>query len=988
MPMGALPALDPDSSGSSRGTAAAVPIPLADGTSAPAGMGAAQIDVRAYGDGLLGRHAEQLVASGISSEVARERGYRSVSTKAELKRLGFGERQLNAPTLLIPLHGVNGDSVGYQSRPDEPRVANGKPIKYETPSGSRMVLDVHPRARMQIGDPKVPILITEGIKKGDAAVSRGLCCVALLGVWNWRGTNEHGGKVALSDWESVALNGRSVYVVFDSDLMEKPPVYQALVRLKDFLKIRHAVVRLIYLPPGPVGEKVGLDDFLALGKTVEDLLALATDQLRPAPNQVNRARGLPYRETEAGIVWDKETRDGRVEVPLTNFTARIAAQIVRDDGVEEHRELEIAAKVAGQACLVRIPASSFEGAAWVIRYLGAEAVISPGFGARDHVRAAIQLLSGKIPERRVFAHTGWRRIGGTWFYLVGGGAIGRDGRATDIVIELPEALGLFELPDPPNGELSSRAVRAALRILDMAPDRVMVPLLGAVCRAVLGDSDVSLHLSGPTGTGKTAIAAVIQQFFGARMDAKHLPASWSSTANSLEETAFAAKDALLVVDDFAPTGSLCDVQRLHREADRLLRAVGNRAGRQRMRADCSQRPIRPPRGLIVSTGEDVPRGQSLRARLLVLQAAREDLNWSVLTEVQSDTAAGLRATAMSGFVRWVAAHYEELRRFGGDREAALRGAMSRGTHRRTPSNLASVALGWEAFLSWTREDGLLGQTEIDTLWRRVLKTLSELAGEQGEQISQGDPARRFVELLGQVLAAGRAHVATTNGGRPESAEVWGWRWSPDGDEWRALGNLVGWVNGEGVFLLPDAAYAAVQALGREGGEQISVTIGTLKRRLREGGFLQAVDEARETLTVRRTIGGVRRDVLHLSAASLQCNQPDQPDHDRQGQPTGRITGMEWSGPGQVSAKTRPPQVPPLEKVLLNWSGWSGLLIPPGEVQRQTATAGVLSGRVPLRRNPTRCPTRTRPVKGAEVRGKLRAKIRSPSSTPTLRRVLR
>ena len=35
-----------------------------------------------------------------------------------------------------------------------------------------------------------------------------------------------------------------------------------------------------------------------------------------------------------------------------------------------------------------------------------------------------------------------------------------------------------------------------------------------------------------------------------------------------------AKDAVFVVDDFAPGGTVADVQRLHREADRLLRAQG------------------------------------------------------------------------------------------------------------------------------------------------------------------------------------------------------------------------------------------------------------------------------------------------------------------------------------------------------------------------------------------------------------------------------
>src|SRR5947207_9679006 len=91
---------------------------------------------------LLPQHAELITASGISAEVAQERGYRSVSTKAELKELGFGEAQRRTPALLIPVNSVTGEIATYQIRPDVPRVKNGKSLKYETPAGTRMALDV------------------------------------------------------------------------------------------------------------------------------------------------------------------------------------------------------------------------------------------------------------------------------------------------------------------------------------------------------------------------------------------------------------------------------------------------------------------------------------------------------------------------------------------------------------------------------------------------------------------------------------------------------------------------------------------------------------------------------------------------------------------------------------------------------------------------------------------------------------------------------
>jgi putative DNA primase/helicase len=234
---------------------------------------------------LAPQHAAKIGSSAISREVAEQRGYQTIRTKSGLAEFGFGRSQQIIPTLLVPVWGVTGEIATRQHRPDSPRERKGKGngkskiVKYETPDGSRMVLDVPPGARAGIGDPKVPLWITEGVLKADSAVSAGLCCVAVLGVWNWRGTNADGGKTALADWECVALNGREVFIVFDSDVMTKRAVHDALARLGAFLTRRGAAVAYVYLPQGESGAKVGLDDFLADRGTTDGLRRLARTRL-------------------------------------------------------------------------------------------------------------------------------------------------------------------------------------------------------------------------------------------------------------------------------------------------------------------------------------------------------------------------------------------------------------------------------------------------------------------------------------------------------------------------------------------------------------------------------------------------------------------------------------------------------------------------------------------------------------------------------------
>ncbi len=197
---------------------------------------------------LLPHHKRMLLEeSAIDEKAIVERGYRSVESKAELKRLGFSTQQLITPTLLIPIFNVHGEIGLYHHRPDTPRIREGKPAKYEFPVRQKMVVDVHPSLRDRIRDPTIPLFITEGVKKADAAISKGLCCIAVVGTWNFSGTNEFGGLTSLPDWEGVAFKGRdargnavrrTVYVCYDSDVMLKPQVHQALCRLAEFVRSR------------------------------------------------------------------------------------------------------------------------------------------------------------------------------------------------------------------------------------------------------------------------------------------------------------------------------------------------------------------------------------------------------------------------------------------------------------------------------------------------------------------------------------------------------------------------------------------------------------------------------------------------------------------------------------------------------------------------------------------------------------------------------
>ncbi len=620
----------------------------------------------------------------------------------------------------------------------------------------------------------------------------------------------------------------------------------------------------------------------ATGFRTSDLKSELVAARKDSPQRSARARATlrqaqeEYAETESGIVWHRESDEGTAEVALTNFHARIIADIFQDDGAgDQTRFLKIRGCVCGSARAreFTVPAQRFESMYWVVEHVGADAVVEPGLANRDRARTAIQKLSGQIPSCTVYAHTGWRKIDGEWVYLHAAGAIGKDGPVDEVEVELPDDLNAFSLPTPPMGEDLIRAIHASLRIMDLGPARITVPVLAAIWRAVLGWCRESLHVVGPTGTFKTELAALAQQHFGASMDSGNLRGSWSSTENALEALAFHAKDAILVVDDFAPAGTSTDVQRLHQKAARLFRAQGNKAGRQRMRADTSMRSTRYPRGTILSSGEEVPSGHSILARTYLVEIRAGDISLTILTELQQHARNGLLAGAMAAYLKWLAPQYEQIRPRLRTEIADLRERASRtDQHRRTPEMVAAFYLAMWYFLEFATESGAIDADEKARLLDLTWRTLLSGAAIQQEHQKDADPVQVFLRILPSALGSGAAHIAAPDGNPPENPGAWGWRERASGSgqaaaiTWQPEGVRIGWLEGENLYLDPEAAYRTVNESLRVSGGMLPVTPRTLSKRLDEQGKIRSREAHR--FTVRRQLEGQRRTVLHLSVQTV------------------------------------------------------------------------------------------------------------------------
>lgn len=555
--------------------------------------------------------------------------------------------------------------------------------------------------------------------------------------------------------------------------------------------------------------------------------------LEPAQRRVG-----PYQFGSNGIAYIRETAHGLEARPLANFTAEIEEAIVTDDGAETRRVFVVTGRV-GDTPLppLRVPAERFATLAWTAEW-APRAVLYAGQTTRDRVREAIQLVSLDAPERVIYTHTGWRQVGGRWLYLHAGGALGADGPAEGISVELPQELARYRLAEPPDAETLRAAVATVWQELPAVAPTVYAAVFGAAVTAPLAtllDVDAAVWVAGATGLFKTSLVSLLLNLYG-EFPPTTAPAGFESTANYLEKLAFLAKDLPLLIDDVRPPQSMSEAAEWRRKVERLVRAVGNRTGRGRMAGDTTLQGAYPPRALVIVTGEDEIEGSSTIGRTLLVRFEQGTVDPQTLRRWQHDPVP-LRLTG-AGYVRWLAGL---LDRHGPARFRALRDGLPipelpSGLHPRLATTLRQLLTGWTLYAWFATETGAVSEAAANRRLDEVAASLAEHAVATGEEVRAQRPSHRFVQALGDLMASRRASLVGRDGKPPSDAEALGWVALDDGTL-VPRGERVGWVDEDGLYLIPSTARALVGRLLRESGEVFAISSRRLLEELERDGYL-------------------------------------------------------------------------------------------------------------------------------------------------------
>jgi hypothetical protein len=555
---------------------------------------------------------------------------------------------------------------------------------------------------------------------------------------------------------------------------------------------------------------------------------------------------------------------------MCNFVAKITKEVRITDGIRTDTVLTLTGQMpppdkpgASREPIdlppVEVSAEEFPGMGWVMKAWGVRCVIVPGSGVKDDLRAMIQSTSH--PDvTTIYRHTGWQEIAGRRAFLHCGGAIFATGNDPSIQVRMPQELSRYDLTTTAK---PAEAVRATLDLLNLTTPEVIWPLIGGTLAPLFGPVDFAMHVTGRTGTFKSELMSLFQSHYGPKMDARHLPGSWSSTVNAIEALAYLAANAVFVLDDFVPQGTSYAVRQLQGNADRIIRAQGNQAGRARLTDTSNMQATMYPRGIIMSTGEDTPEGHSVRARMLILELSPGDIEAPKLSAAQA------RRDLYAGTVSWLARRLARNPVDLTDRTNELRAAYRQIGHSRTPGMLGRIRATVEAFLMAAREEGILTEAQQKRLSAHAAAAIEAAGGRQIQYLENADPVEQFYQAVRQAVRTGAGHFRTLNGGVPRDAVELGWSAEQGAGEiasYKARGQTLGWVNSQKdeMYLDVTGGYPVL----KKSMPDMALTQQTLFKRLKDAGALVRVDDGRQRNTIRVTAENHPRNVIALSLTTV------------------------------------------------------------------------------------------------------------------------
>ena len=524
-----------------------------------------------------------------------------------------------------------------------------------------------------------------------------------------------------------------------------------------------------------------------------------------------RAKPIYGRGGRVGTDW--------VPSQVTNFSAEFAREIVEIDGDEHTSVYQIVGQAPDRRFALEIDGEAFRDERKCRGLVGASAGARAIIFSPRHLPLAIQSLSNGFQVETRYLSTGWQNVEGALTFLT-------PGAAPELCDVEAECRRYSVRP----GDVAAGLDALLNGLLEAFSHAVTYPavahaFLAPLYRWIRSAKRYALHLVGETGSLKTSYACALLGLYGPEFANEEPTEKWGSTWKKIEVLGHQAKDVLFLVDDYKP--------RYVRLGDftQLIQNYSESRGRGRLNRDASIQGTKWIRGALITTGEDLPEGESsVMSRMLVLRLTRPVGANDALSYAQ-ERAAHLNAV-MDAYTRWLAetmvgaeAQVDGWLTEWRDRYIQLcpKSATNPG---RIASNVAQNRFAFDTlgkFLvvqgAWTPAEHAARLAEYDAIAEALIV-------EMAERVGQEKASNAYLMAIRALIESGEMPLLDKTKRDPDHG-----------------GGFLGWGDDDFVYLLPDVAYQAAERWHRAMGGSLGFTRRAVEEQLVDDGAIDVSDEA-------------------------------------------------------------------------------------------------------------------------------------------------
>lgn len=468
-------------------------------------------------------------------------------------------------------------------------------------------------------------------------------------------------------------------------------------------------------------------------------------------------------------VLSKDTREVAYieETAFANHSPILKENRIVDNGIEQVEELSFEVRRAGRTWgTFQVTLKDILSQTPNIKF-GAACRIFPIRGAKSWYSEAMQIQCENAPCTTLYKHTGYAIVDGERVFLNGGYSVTANGLTDKYSVQMDGKLGRYGFS---NEKHSSRYNTLLVDLPKVAPKSLIYTALAysfltplnAMLQEIGYEPRFILYFIGRTGSRKSTLANLFLSFFGTFRETESAPISFKDTINAAEQAMGVLNSTLTLLDDRIPSINKIINDQQERMEQSVLRAVGDRAGKARMFANGSLRPVfRPVCNLIITAEQAYSNvGESAIARSVSCELKPGDVDLSALTVVQQK--ANELNECMSEYIQYVLANWDTIAGKIKPMFLSLRDKAQTGGHGRLAVAVAHLQIGMTIMCDWLKSANAITEEQSNQLEEQAWEIFIALSAEQNRRIYEEKPVKLFLNAVKELMDRGEIRFSDLN----------------------------------------------------------------------------------------------------------------------------------------------------------------------------------------------------------------------------------